>query len=88
MKIFNLDNEYNVVCEWKNTSYGFRHIAILHRAGREVARAKTCYYNRTWECYDFETTLIKIIEDNFTGEEKTKFLNVIKYDNLRKNNQL
>jgi len=78
MRIFNLNNEYNIVCNFENTRYGFRHIAVLHRAGFEIARAKTCYYNRTWERYEFETTLIKVIEDNFTGQERAEFLAVIK----------
>jgi len=78
MRIFNLDNEYNIVCNWENTRYGFRHIAVLHRNGFEIARAKTCYYNRTWERFEFESVLNKIIEDNFTGKEQAKFLEIIK----------
>jgi hypothetical protein len=78
MRIFNLNNEYSIVCNWQNTRYGFRHLATLHKNGFEIAKAKTCYYNRTWERFEYETTLIKIIKDNFTGQEKTDFLEVIK----------
>ena len=77
MKIFNLNNQYSVVCNWQKTSYGFRHIATLHKNGFSIAKSKTCYYNRTWERFEFESVLNKIIEDNFTDKEKIKFLNVI-----------
>jgi hypothetical protein len=78
MRIFNLNNEYNIVCNFENTRYGFRHLAVLHRAGFEIARAKVCYYNRTWERFEFESVLEKIIDDNFTGQERAEFLEVIK----------
>lgn len=82
MRIFNLNNEYNVVCNWENTRYGFRHLAVLHKNGFEVARAKVCYYNRTWECYEFESVLLRIIEDNFTGREKEKIIKKFKDKNI------
>ena len=78
MRIFNLSKEYNVVCNWQNTRYGFRHLATLHKNGFEVAKAKACYYNRTWERFEYESVLNKIIDDNFAGNEKTKFLDIIK----------
>jgi len=77
MRIFSLDKEYNVVCNSEKTRYGFRHIAVLHRIGFEITRAKVCYYNRTWERFEFETVLLRIINDYFTGREKAKFLEVI-----------
>ena len=78
MRIFNLSKEYNIVCNSEGTRNGFRHIAVLHKNGFEIARAKTCYLNRTWECFQFESVLNKIIEDNFKDLEKAKFLEVIK----------
>lgn len=78
MRIFNLSKNYNVVCNWENTRYGFRHIAVLHKNGFEIARTKICYYNRTWESYEFESILKKVVEENFTGKEEIKFLKVIK----------
>ena len=78
MRIFNLDNEYNIVCNWENTRYGFRHIAVLHKNGFEIARTKCCYYNRTWERFEFETVLRKVIRDNFIDKEQAKFLEIIK----------
>lgn len=78
MRIFNLNNVFNVVCNSQATRYGFRHIATLHKNGFEISRAKCCYYNRTWERFEFESVLNKIIEDNFTGRERAEFLEIIK----------
>ena len=78
MRIFNLDSEYNVVCNLQRTRYGFRHVATLHKNGYEIARTKCCYYNRTWECFEFESVLQKIVNDNFDGTQKENFLNKIK----------
>lgn len=78
MRIFNLNKVYNVVCNSEGTRYGFRHLAVLHKNGFEIARAKTCYYNRTWERFEFESVLIKVVEDSFTGRERAEFLEVIK----------
>lgn len=78
MTIFNLSKTYNIVCNSESTRYGFRHIAVLHKNGFEIARGKACYYNRTWECFEFESVILQVINANFTGREKTKFLNVVK----------
>ena len=82
MRIFPLNKVYNVVCSWQNTQYGFRHIATLHKNGFEIASAKICYYNRPWECYEFESVLLRIIDDNFTGQEKQNFLKQFKRQNI------
>ena len=78
MRIFNLNENYNVVCNFESTRNGFRHVAVLHKNGFEIARAKCTYLNRTWESYEFESVLQKIINDNFEGEEREIFLNAIK----------
>jgi hypothetical protein len=41
-------------------------------------RGKACYYNRTWERFEYETVILQVINANFTGKEKQKFLNVVK----------
>jgi len=77
MRIFNLDKQYNIVCNWENTRYGFRHIAVLHKNGFEISRGKICYYNRTWERYEFESVLKEVIYKYFTGKEQKKYLKII-----------
>jgi hypothetical protein len=82
MRIFNLDKIYNVVCNSEPTRYGFRHLATLHKAGFSIAKAKVCYYNRTWESYEFESVLLRIIDENFTGREHNNFIKKFKGKNL------
>jgi hypothetical protein len=78
MRIFNLNKQYNIVCNWQNTKNGFKHVATLHKNGFSIYETKICYLNRTWERFEYESILIKTIDDNFTGKEKTRFLEVIK----------
>jgi len=77
MKIFTLDNQYNIVCNSKKTSYGFKHTATIKKDYIEVYKTKCCYYNRTWEAYEYESVLKKAIDNYFEGKEKEKYLKVI-----------
>ena len=82
MKIFTLDKRFSVVCEWKKTRNGFKHEATLCSNGSNVATAKCSYLNRTWECYEYETVLKKIIRNRFEGAELEKYLETVKYENI------
>jgi hypothetical protein len=57
MKTFRITRHLEAVCESESTRYGFRHIATLLRDGNEIEHAKACYYNRTWEAYEFQSVL-------------------------------
>jgi len=83
MKIFTLDKRFSVVCEWKNTRNGFKHEATLCSNGECVATVKCCYLNRTWEVYEYESVLKKLIILHFKGAEKVKYLEAVKYRNLK-----
>lgn len=78
MKTFTLSKDFTIVCESQKTRYGFRHLATLCRDGLSTAKAKCCYYNRTWECFEFESVLKKIINNNFDDKEKQEYLKAIK----------
>jgi hypothetical protein len=78
MRIFNLNKVYNIVCNSESTRYGFRHLATLHKNGFSIAKTKACYYNRTWECFEFESVILDLINNNFKGAEKQKFLETVK----------
>jgi hypothetical protein len=81
-KLFSLTNGDIIVCESEGTRYGFRHLATLMRNGYEVSKAKVCYYNRTWEAYEFDTVIHKLMEE-FYGEDlhnPTKNIKVIGRD--------
>ena len=80
MKTFKISNTIEVVCRSEKTRYGFRHLAILLKNHLEVDKAKCCYYNRTWESYEYESVLKRLAEKTkvLTDNEKTLFEAVIK----------
>jgi hypothetical protein len=72
MRLLKITNELSVICESVGTRTGFRHEAILMRNGYQVLKDKCCYINRTWECYQFDSVLEKLLEH----AKKEKFLKV------------
>ena len=74
-RIFKVNENIEIVCDWVNTRYGFRHDARLFVNGYEKEKAKCCYYNRTWERFEFETAILKLLEqtDYLTETEKEQF---------------
>lgn len=63
MKLFTKNyngKNYNFICQSQNTRYGFRHLCEMQNEnGYILASVKICYYNRTWEAYDFQSVLKK-----------------------------
>lgn len=76
MKIFKITPEIEVICESESTRSGFRHLANLFLNGREIASDKCTYQNRTWESYEFQSVLRKVIEraskEKLLSEEQKK----------------
>ena len=64
MESFKIDNECEIICEWVKTRNAFKHTATLLKNGQEIDKTKICYQNRTWERYQFESVLSKMIEKN------------------------
>ena len=92
MQSFKINRSLEAICESRGTRYGFRHLAKLLRDGYEIADAKCCYYNRTWERYTFESVLSGLLEkskNRLSEYDKTCFKRTIKtggkhdLDNLR-----
>ena len=57
--------KFSFTCFGQDTSYGFRHVCFLGDVGLPEAYkpiSKACYYNRTWECFQYETVLTEAIE--------------------------
>ncbi len=76
MKIFKINKNFEIVCEWKKTRNAFKHVATLLKNGNEVDSTKICYLNRTWERYEFESVLKKLLDrtELLTDKEKKDFL--------------
>lgn len=85
-KIFRVNDKVEILCEWVNTRYGFRHDAYLLVNGTQYGnKAKCCYYNRTWESFEFETVVKVLLEktDYLTPEQKAEFLKNFTYEKTR-----
>jgi len=71
MENFSFNHEgshFSVFCRSEKTRYGFRHLAVLYQDSRAVGRTKACYYNRTWECYEFQSVIDRLLEAHFSAE--------------------
>ena len=78
MKTFKVNKNLSIVCEYKNTRNGFKHEATLLQNGRSIDFSKVCYLNRTWESFEFETVIIKLLDlnkDIIPKGIRTRFLN-------------
>lgn len=62
MKTFKLNDRMEIVARYEKTRSGFRHRATLLIDGREVDEVTEHYLNRTWESYEFETVINKLID--------------------------
>lgn len=71
MEKFKISDRIEIVCESQKTRYGFRHLATLFIDGNEREKSKCCYYNRTWESYEFQSVLFNVVDKAF----KNKILN-------------
>ena len=64
MRIFKIDDEWSVVCDWRKTRIAFKHVAQVCRFGKEFyPEVKICYQNRTWECYEYQDVLHKAVDE-------------------------
>ena len=77
MKIFRINPEYAVICEWKKTRTAFKHEATLTRDGNQIHKTKICYLNRTWERYEFQSVIRKVLTGFFPEAEAKNFMALI-----------
>ena len=80
MKTFKINKDLEIICEHKKTRIAFKHEATLLKNGSEIDRTKICYQNRTWECFEFESVIEKLLDktEMLTEKQKAKFLKTIK----------
>ena len=80
MTEFRVNDKISVICESQKTRSGFRHLATLLINGCECEKTKICYLNRTWERFEYESVLEKLVEKAgmLTKEEKADFQEYIK----------
>ena len=72
MKIFKITEHIEVVCDWAKTRNGFKHTATLMIDGAEQESTKCNYLNRTWERYEYQSVLQKVINNSKVLSEEDK----------------
>lgn len=74
-KTYNPTATIEIIAWTEDTSYGFRHLVQLSRKNeygwRIVGQAKACYYNRTWERYDYESVIHDLINKSEIRNKKS-----------------
>lgn len=57
--------EYQIVNESWSNSYAWGHKSTLLRNGVELASTKVRYYNRTWEYYQYQSSMYRVLGQYF-----------------------
>ena len=66
------DNEYMFINHSRGNRSGFVHETELYRNGVLLGEYKIQYYNRTWECYQFQSVMRGVV-NTIIGEEFEAF---------------
>lgn len=62
-RTINVNNkDYNFIAAFRKNKNGFVHECELH-IGFQQFDNKTQYYNRTWECYEFQSVMCSALYD-------------------------
>ncbi|NCF75497.1 MAG: hypothetical protein GWO87_03365 [Xanthomonadaceae bacterium] len=77
---FKMNKNIAIACESKSSRSGFNHFAYLLIDKEERDKAKIHYINRTWEEYDFQSVIEKLINKTFllTPRQKVIFPKIAK----------
>ena len=74
MQTFKINKRLEARCEYYETRYSWGHKGWLYRDGETIGYKKITYYNRTWECYQFESLLQCLAgEKSLTDKERVAF---------------
>lgn len=74
------ENEYEFVCESWSTYRAWGHKVTLFINNVNVSENKARYYNRTWECFCYQTCMLGALKNQMNSLLEYK-LNKYKYDN-------
>ncbi len=70
------DKDFTFICAYRSNRSGFVHECELH-IGAQVFDSKCQYYNRTWECYTYQSVMINALynySDYVKSHLKERFL--------------
>ena len=68
MQIFEYKN-YKIVCDTYSNSNSWGHTAVVFKEDYELSRSKIRYYNRTWECYTYQSVILDALYVAIKGRE-------------------
>lgn len=71
--------EYQIINESWSNSYAWGHKSTLLRNGVELASTKVRYYNRTWECYQYQTSMYRVV-NQYLDEIEREYINNYKIE--------
>jgi hypothetical protein len=76
---FPINKEYEIIAHWEKTRNGFRHVVRLMHNGSEVDTATANYQNRTWERFEYESAINKLLEKTnlMTDKERKEYLDLL-----------
>ena len=60
--LFQIDDQTSILCEVYSNSRNWGHRARLFKNGQEVKKVTITYYNRTWESFQFESVIKKLVD--------------------------
>ena len=81
MKLIKLNKDYSIVLETKNRRGGFKHEATLLKYGHEMEFTKALYENRTWECYQYQSVILSLIDKSEVLSKRQKTIYYKKFNN-------
>ena len=79
--------KFTLECESWSTRSSWGHEVILYKNAVKIGRVKVRYYNRTWECYQYQTAIKNVIHDaieKIKEDAKKAFLSLHKYKVMTK----
>jgi hypothetical protein len=72
---FKVNDNTEIVCKYSSTRNGFCHRATLFVNEEKKCSAVASYLNRTWESYEYESVLRKLLDKaKITSKEESKAL--------------
>ena len=74
--------DYEIRCYSRSNKQGFTHRATLFMGEEQIAEAKTQYLNRTWERFEFESVIGKLLHKVKNTDKNIQEI----LDNLATNN--
>ncbi len=79
-----LNGKYQFVNNWRGNRSGFVHeTTFFNENGYEVGSTKCQYYNRTWECYTYQTVMKRLISE-LIEQMQNRAIQQYKYTNNKK----